>query len=907
MLSSYPRTLTAIGLLSLWLAAIPKALSADETPPRFYRGINLNGPAVTIDGERWEGADSPYYRSKDKAFENQSVPLVPETDVERAKMLRSSRWGDVEIFLTEIPNGRYTVFVYVWEDNDAERYSISLNGRSVLRNYISGPAGVWDKHGPWPVDVRDGKLHITSRGGSANVSGIELWSGEHDGYETVLNDADLTFFESRVRPLLITACYGCHSADAEELAGDFRVDYRGALRHKGPHGFAVVPGDLEQSRLIQAVRYHDATLQMPPEGKLTGDEIAILEEWVRRGAPDPRRTAKPFVKKSIDVAKAREFWSLKPITPPVIPTSSDPAWNSTNIDRLIAHEWSKPGVTPMPLTDRRTLLRRVTYDLIGLPPTPAELTEFEHDSSPEAWSRVVERLLASPHYGERWGRHWMDLVRYADTAGDNSDFPIPQAYLYRNYIIDSFIADKPYDQFLKEQLAGDLLPAASEEEANTHLIATGYIASARRFGSLFKDYPQHLTIEDTIDNIGRTVLGLTLSCARCHDHKFDPITQADYYGLYGIFESTRYPFPGIELEQKPRDFVPLKRDGKPSDQLAYAVIDGTPADASLQQRGDPSRPGEVIPRRFLEVFGATTLSPAAQQTSGRLELADWLTDRQNPLTARVMANRIWQQHFGVGLVKTPSDFGLRGLPPTHPALLDYLATKFMDEGWSIKALHREILHTRLYQLSSLDNPQNLAVDPNNDWLWKFPRRRLDAESLRDAMLFVSGELDLSMPNTPHPFPPVDTWKFTQHHPFRDQFPSKHRSVYLMTSRLNAMPFMVSFDGADRNASTPKRDSSVTAIQSLYLLNSEFVHERATAFAQRLMESEQEIDNRLRLAYESTLARPPTSDELAASRDFIDNVSGTPAEKEEPAKVRERHAWTSLARVLFRMNEFLYVD
>lgn len=882
-------------------------VSAEETTPRFFRGLNLNGPAVTIDGHAWDGADSQQYRSKDKAFENQSVPLVPETDPERAKMLRSSRWGDVEIVLTDIPNGRYSVFVYVWEDNNAERYSITLNGRSVLRNYISGPAGVWDKHGPWPVEVRDSQIHITSRGGAANVSGIEVWSGEHDGYETELNADDVAFFESRVRPLLIKACYECHSAEAEELAGDFRVDYRAALRKKGSHGVAVVPGNLDQSRLIQAVRYHDANLQMPPEGKLADGEVAILEEWVRRGAPDPRWTAKPFIKKSIDVAKAREFWSLKPIIQPEIPQVQDPAWNTTPIDRFVADEWTKQGVSPMGLADRRTLLRRVTFDLTGLPPTPAELTEFEHDNSPEAWSRVVERLLASPHYGERWGRHWMDLVRYADTAGDNSDYPIPQAYLYRNYIINSFNSDKPYDQFLKEQIAGDLLPAASDEDYNEQLIATGYIASARRFGSLFKDYPQHLTIEDTIDNIGRTVLGMTLSCARCHDHKFDPVTQADYYGLYGIFESTRYPFPGIELEKRPRDFVPLKHSGKPSDQLAYAVIDGTPADAAVQQRGDPSKPGEVIPRRFLEVLGAATLSPAAQQTSGRLELAQWLTARENPLTARVMANRIWQQHFGTGLVKTPSDFGLRGQPPTHPVLLDYLATKFMDEGWSIKALHREILQTRLYQLASLDDPRNLAVDPNNDWLWKYPRRRLDAESLRDAMLFVSGEIDLSMPNEPHPFPPVDQWEFTQHHPFRGQYDSNHRSVYLMTARLNALPFMVSFDGADRNASTPKRDSSVTAIQSLYLLNSEFVHERATAFAQRLIKSESDVVARLKLAYELTIARPPTADEFAASRDFLDQVAAAFEMSNTPANERESAAWTSLARVLFRMNEFLYVD
>ncbi|MDA0284542.1 MAG: PSD1 and planctomycete cytochrome C domain-containing protein [Planctomycetota bacterium] len=770
----------------------PLHATDETTPPTFLRGLNLNGPAVTIDGHRWDGKDAKQYVCKDKAFDAQNVELLPPTDADRAKMLRSSRWGGNRVELSDVPNGRCTVFLYVWEDNNPETYTVSLNGREVERQYRSGPQGKWDRLGPWFVDVTDGKLVLTSSGGAANFSGIEVWRGEYDGHVVIPED-QLAFFEKRIRPLLVSKCYECHSQEADEVAGHLLVDSSPTMRRGGDTGPAVMPGDLGKSLLIEAVRYGNKDLQMPPDEKLSATEIRDLEEWVRMGAPDPRRNATKIPRRTIDVAKAREFWSFRPVTNPTPPTVRDSDWPLSDIDRFILAELERRNLQPVGVADKRTLIRRATYDLTGLPSSPQDIDAFLADESSEAFSRVVDRLLDSPQYGERWGRHWMDLVRYADTAGENSDYPIPQAYLYRNYIINSFNADKPYDEFIREQIAGDLLPAANDEERNEQIIATGYIAISRRFGSVIKDYPQHLTIEDTIDNIGRVFQGLTLSCSRCHDHKFDPILQADYYALYGIFDSTLYPFPGIELDKKPRDFAALFENGKPGKSLAYAVSESRAADAALQVRGEPTKPGEVVPRGFLEVLGGQSLNGEESKQSGRRQLADWLADRNNPLTARVMANRIWQYHFGAGLVTTPSDFGHRGLPPTHPELLDWLATRFMADGWSLKSMHRLMMNSRVYQLDSKvagtlrraaaqpkvagtlrraaassgssvsDNsvsyaepaeaatadgtrsvPATLTIDPNNHLHWRFNRRRLDAESLRDTLLLLSGELDPSM-------------------------------------------------------------------------------------------------------------------------------------------------------------------
>ena len=937
-----------------------------EQSPTFFRGLNLNGPAVNIDGNAWDGSDSKAYVCKDNSFDSQAVKLLPETDSDRAKMIRSSRYGNKgnRVELNEIPPGEYTVFLYVWEDNNAETYSVLVNGQQVAANYNSGATGHWDRLGPWYTKAtKDQNIVVTSQGGTANFSGVEIWKGQYDGINTSISDEDLAFFEKRIRPLLANKCYECHSAESKELQGELLVDSRATLRRGGANGPAVVPGDVDKSLLINAVRYDDENMQMPPDEKLSDSEIADLERWVSIGAPDPRTHATKHIGKQIDIAAAREFWSLKPITNPSVPQVKNAKWPFSDIDRFVLAEQEAKNLRPSPDADKSVLIRRATYDLIGLPPTLDEVTDFLADESREAFAKVVDRLLASPRYGERWGRHWLDVVRYADTAGDNSDYPIPQNHRYRDWVIDAFNRDLPYDEFVRDQLAGDLLGSATEEERQAKIIATGYIANSRRFGSRVDDYPQHLTIEDTIDNLGRCFLGMTLSCARCHDHKFDPITNRDYYGLYGIFASTRYPWPGIELDKQQRNFVPLvaperkaeleqaaaarqkeqsrldeevkqlqeslkkaadkdKDDAKqklkeaerrakeyreqpPLYETAYAVADAENLhDASVQLKGDPARTGDVVPRHFLTVFGGKEL-PADCQTSGREQLAEWILADDNPLPARVMANRIWQHHFGQGLVATPNDFGKQGKRPTHPALLDYLATQFRSGGWSIKSMHRLIMLSRTYQQSSERSPAAIADDPSNDGLAGFPRFRLDAESIRDTMLVLGGNLDLS-PAGPHSFPDQSTWDFTQHKPFKAVYETNRRSVYLMTQRIQRHPFLANFDGADPSTSTGSRMTSTTPLQALYLLNDPFVHEQSRLVAERIRTHADNDTARLNFAYELIFSRPAATEEIAAGQKFLIDAAALLKNTGMSDEQTEIEVWQALVRSLFRLNEFVYL-
>ncbi len=552
------------------------------------------------------------------------------------------------------------------------------------------------------------------------------------------------------------------------------------------------------------------------------------------------------------------------------------------------------GLTPVGLAERGALIRRASFDLLGLPPAPDEVEAFLGDTSCVAYEKLIDRLLASPHYGERWGRHWLDVVRYADTAGETADFPVPDAWRYRNWVIAAFNHDLPYDQFLREQLAGDLLAAQLPPDQRHDLtVATGYIAIARRFGfDTVADH--HLTIEDTIDVLGKSVLGLTIGCARCHDHKYDPISAADFYALYGIFDSTRYPFPGCEKTRMPKDMIAL-----PSTGLAYAVTEAKPHDVAIHQRGDPKTPGEVVPRRFLELFGGQPVAAPAK-TSGRLQLADWLTGPAGPLAARVMVNRIWQHHFGAGLVKTPSDFGTRGEPPSHPALLDFLARRFIESGWSVKAMHRLIMTSDAYRRSSGFHEANARIDPENVALWRFARRRLSAEEIRDTLLAVSGDLDRT-PGAAHPFPDVKTWQFTQHSPFAARYDHNRRSVYLMTQRIKRHPFLALFDGPDANASTGIRHTTTVPTQSLYFMNDPFIHAQANSLATRLLRLEND-DARLERAYRLFFGRLPSIRDREVNRRFLDDTL-----RETKRSDGLRSAWAAWLRVMFASNEFVCVD
>ncbi|MBI1830482.1 MAG: DUF1553 domain-containing protein, partial [Planctomycetes bacterium] len=564
----------------------------------------------------------------------------------------------------------------------------------------------------------------------------------------------------------------------------------------------------------------------------------------------------------------------------------------------------------------------------------------------------------SPRYGERWGRHWMDVVRYADTAGDNADYPIPEMVRYRDYIIDAFNADKPFDQFIHEQLAGDLMPASPRPAGEglgvreQRIIATGFLALSRRYATAPFEF-MHLTLEDAIDTTGAAFMGLTLRCARCHDHKFDPITREDYYGLYGIFASVNYPFAGSEefhSMKKPRfNFVPLApnaaqvmsdyrrrlkelpiaikkleaakgdpaklaalrteervlfRWGLPTEvPSAYAVQDGKVIESRIHLAGDPDKLGDLAPRRvpkFIE--GKPVTFPPGQ--SGRLQLAQWLTRPEHPLTARVIVNRVWQHHFGQGLVTTPNNFGLRGEPPSHPELLDHLAHEFVRHGWSIKWLHRYILSSKTYQLASNPTPELLAKDPSNRWLGRFSRQRLDAEALRDSMLAVSGKLDLKRPGA-HPFPPIQNWNWTQHNPFKEIYPSNHRSVYLMTQRIQRHPYLALFDGPDTNASTEKRTTSLVPLQALYLMNHPFVREQAEAFATRMLAVP--LEKRIAWAHEVVWGRPASKAEIAKGTEYVNRYREELKRTGEPADRLDLSAWASYARVLLTANEFVFVD
>ncbi len=964
----------------LLVLLLPATRLAAAEAATFMRAINLNGPAVTIDGRSWEaGAAAPDFKATGKLFAHQKVTLKPPTDAARTEMIRSSVWGPkVELVVSNLAAGPYQVFLYVWEDNHDEQFDLLVNGTVVIPQFHSGSTGMWKKLGPWRAHPVDGRLTISARGashGAANLSGLELWSGEGAIPEATVaafvrtpSPEQVAFFEGRIRPVLAENCYECHSPTAKKLKGGLLLDSSAGVQEGGFTGPAITPGDPDASLLVQALRHTTEDVAMPPKKKLPPHVIADFESWVRDGAPDPRTTdtvAAVRAKETIAWTKAREWWSFRPLAKPTPPAVKNTRWPANDIDRFILARLEAAEFKPAADADQRALLRRATFDLTGLPPTPEEVAAFLADATPQAFTRVVDRLLASPRYGERWGRHWLDVVRYADTAGDNSDYPIPQIHRYRDWVIAAFNRDLPYDEFVRDQLAGDLRGGASVEESHARLIATGYIANARRFGSRVDDYPQHLTIEDTIDNVGRSFLGLTVSCARCHDHKFDPIPTQDYYALYGILHNTRYPWPGIELDKKQRDFVPLvppaefgeatttiktrQREQAKLDkeatrlrnlvkdesdaekkktlqtqikaaeklaldharqplpfEFAYAVGEAAKfSEVTVQQKGDPAKPGETVPRRFLTVLGGAALPPGTP-ASGRAQLADWILAADNPLPARVMANRIWQHHFGRGLVPTPNDFGKQGKPPTHPELLDYLATQFRAGGWSVKNLHRQIMLSRTYRLASARSAESLVRDPTNELLSSFPRRRLDAEAIRDSLLALGGNLDLS-PAGAHPFPAPHEWKYTQHNPFKAVYESNRRSVYLMTARIQRHPYLAIFDGADPSTSTPARPTSTTPLQALYLLNDRLVHDQAGRVADQLSVHPGDERTRLNRAYELLFARPPAADERTAAQTFLAKARTQLHDAGIAADSIEPEAWRACVRVLFRLNEFVYLD
>ena len=769
------------------------------------------------------------------------------------------------------------------------------------------------------------------------------------------------FFESKVRPILINDCYRCHASAAK---GGLRLDSRAGLMAGGKDGAVVVPGHPDASKLSTAIHYTDTNLQMPPRHALKPEEVAVLDQWIKDGVPWPVGDEKPAT--TVVTAEQRNFWSYKvPVRPDVPKVESK--WAETDIDRFVLAKLEEKKLKVGTDADKRMLLRRVTYDLTGLPPTPAEELAYAQDRSPQAYERVVDRLLASKAYGERWGRIWLDVVRYADTTGGGGDFPVPQAYKYRDYVIQSFNEDKPYDEFIKEQIAGDLLPAANEQEHWKHVIATGYLAGASTY-----DQAQ---VQDAVDNIGYAFLGTTLACARCHDHKFDPIPTSDYYAIAGILKSTTFSHAGDDevryqtgliyrdpkaldrpdskafqaqlkpiaraiqgvlglpgtyddlLPQLERRRMDLYQRAPEFPESAYAVTEGTPVQAQIMIHGDSTTLSDEVPRGTPQVLGGGSL-PAATKGSGRLELANWIASKDNPVTARVIVNRMWQAHFGRGIVSTPNDFGSRGVPPSNQALLDYLATELVAKGWSIKAMHREMVLSHVYRLSTASVATNEEVDPDNVYLWRHSRMRLDAEEVRDSLLADAQLLDRS-PGGPHPFPSQSQWNWEEQNPFAPKladYENDHRTVYMMVQRSVKHPYMTLFDGADANTSTAQRNSSLTPLQALYFLNAAFPKRCADHLAELLDDgqpggdgvktdkvstkaSSDRHDERSELdrAFLIVYGRFPDKGEQERSMQFVADVAAKyMTSGADPVKARQQ-AMSHLIQAMFSSNEFMFIE
>jgi cytochrome c553 len=790
-----------------------------------------------------------------------------------------------------------------------------------------------------------------------------------------LSNEQIQFFEAKIRPVLIEHCYRCHSADGQGIRGGLGVDSRDALLAGGESGPAIVPGNLEHSLLWNAISYQD--YRMPPKGQLPEQVLQDFKTWIEMGAPDPRVNEGVVVHSKVtreDIEKGKSHWAFRPLqstTEPIEPTESHtPSWAISSIDRFVAQSWEKHGLTPNPDCQPNTLARRLCFDLTGLPPTPQQLSAFS-----EAWKNnpqfaiedFADSLLASDAYAERWGRHWLDVARYAETSGKESDVVFPNAWRYRDYVIDAYRTDKPYDRFIVEQIAGDLLPANNDAQWNEQLIATGFLAIGPK--SLTEQNPRQFQadlIDEQIDATTRVVLGLSVGCARCHDHKFDPIPQTDYYALAGIFQSTETFYGGVrsnrnrqpsnwiqlpvpdaapvgkpipatelaelkkELEQRQTELVEarrLQRSGnQPNNRLLNANIleqivaqlsdriqsvdeKGHPVsvcmgvqdrnetrNARILVRGEIDQPAQEVPRGFIQVLGNLPVKLPAN-ASGRLEFAKWLVSENNPLTPRVYANRVWQHLIGQALVREPDNFGASGPSPTHPELLDHLAAELIQGGWSTKTLIRKIVSSRVYRLSSDCENNQLEADPENEWIARANIKRLEAESIRDAMLAVSGLINTKRPkgsimasygsstmgpNGPINIPLLATAPMARNQPgqpntpppFRNpninplELPNYFRSVYLPIARNSLVRSLDVFDFAEPSLVVGTREISHTADQSLYLLNNPFVLELSDNFARRVLQSTKDTRGRVTTAFELAWGRPPTEREMSATLSFL---------------------------------------
>ena len=843
----------------------------------------------------------------------------------------------------------------------------------------------------------------------------EKWSSEQ-----------LQFFEAKIRPVLTDKCYQCHSEDAKEIGGSLRVDTRASLIQGGDSGSAIEPGSPSDSLLITAIRYEDEDFAMPPKkagGKLDDNVIADFEKWIRMGAADPR-TGEAYIPDSGADETAKQWWAFQPIKKAPPPTTLDAAWPKSDIDRFVLAKLESAGIKPVADADPMALLRRVYFDLVGLPPSAEEAKRFaaewksasSESARDELFAMVVDQLLDSPQFGERWGRHWLDVARYSESSGKDVNVLFPLAWRYRDYVIDSFNDDVPYEQFIREQIAGDLMNSKSDEQKSRQLIATGFLAIGPKSLNEMKTSQFVVDLADEqLDTVTQSVMGLTVACARCHDHKFDPISQKDYTAFAGIFLSTDtfYGTSGgiggrnagklvelpdesstnflksiskSEYDAKKKRLESLQKElrdraaERQKDRAAgvdngFNILrivtqisaietemknynpDGTTkplamgvsdkpktavrtqqqrigrrnrgsgfdilTDSPLFVRGDIDRPGDKVARAIPEILDGLDSLSISKSSSGRKELAIWLTDKNNPMTPRVVVNRVWHWLFGAGIVTSVDNFGTTGSLPSHPELLDYLSLKFMNDGWSFKKLIREVVLSRTYRLAATHDEQNFTADPANELLWRHSPRRLDAEAIRDAMLVASGLMDLSRPEGSiigragdGPLGGPRAMALSEDGVAKAN--SNSRSVYLSVARNVEPEVLAVFDFPDAAAVQGARQITNVPGQALFMLNSDFAAKHAKGLAKRVLGDtttaritgssststsitsakldRDEIPAQLDEMYWIVFGRPATASELSAAKKLLANYRKDPLT-----------GWTSVARALLASAEFRSVD
>ncbi|MGE5192396.1 MAG: PSD1 and planctomycete cytochrome C domain-containing protein [Deltaproteobacteria bacterium] len=915
------------------------AVAGDE--PAFYRGINLNGPALVIDGHEWEAGTARGILCDGAAFENQSVRLLPATDEARARMIRTSRWspqGKARVRVTEVPAGTYSVYLYVWEDNDPQTFDIHLAGRPVAKGYNSGNGGHWDRLGPWAIDVAGGAIELTATGGHANLSGIEIWRGRLSGKDNPLKSptptAPAVTPEETMALLLARNCLECHNPS--DRKGGLDLTRRARALAGGESGPALKPGDPADSLLVARI----SAGEMPPKGRaqLAAAERELLQSWVKSGAKWAADPIDPFLYTS-DRRAGYNWWSFQPLRAVEPPPVADASWPANPIDRFLLHRLEQAGLRPSPQADRNTLIRRLSFDLVGLPPTPEEVDAFVNDPDPRAYDRLVDRLLDSPHSGERRARRWLDIVRFGESQGFERNKLRPNAWKYRDFVVEAFNADLPYDDFVRWQIAGDVLrpddPLAVI--ASGFLVMGPYDLTAYNNGTPdMRAFAREEELEGLVATVCQTFLGLTVNCGRCHDHKFDPITQKEFYQLSAALGGT---YQGSEreslteagrpaadtrvaaLEAQMAQLAEREKSADSREMRAIAsqrsrlesvarLLKGGPVHVTVPKqpqawhvlaRGDFRQPGEVVPPRGIACVPGVSpdwgLAADAPEADRRKALAEWIASAANPLTPRAIVNRLWGDHFGEGLVRTPSDFGFQGGPPSHPELLDWLAGQLVHppdgRAWSLKRIQRQIVTSAAYRQTSRAMAKALQVDADNRLLWRQSLQRLDAETFRDAVLAVSGELDPRLGGPGYRDFKVssagDNETYTVFDAVGPEF--NRRSLYRTCVRSGTSPLLDVLDCPDPSVATPRRSATNTPLQALTLLNDVFIEHYAGKFSERVArEAPDSRPAQVRRAYALALARSPTDEEAGIGERFV-----------------AEHGLAQFCIVLFNTNEFMFVE